>query len=96
MITVTNKDNYLTIEGHADPVVCASVSTLVYTCHNMMITHDTESIVFKDYKEIGTGHDKIEIFLKKYDKVTDLIWTIICQELQELSIQYPQSVAYYD
>ena len=95
MIAVTNKDNYLTIEGHADPVVCASVSTLVYTCYNMMITYDTESISFKDYKELGTCHDKIEIILKKHDRVTDLIWTIICQELQELSTQYPQSVTYY-
>ena len=94
MIVVTSKDNHLVIEGHTDPVVCSSVSTVVYTCYNMLMDYDSQSIEFTDYKEIGTDYDKIEIFLKKYDTTTQLIWRITCQELQELSIQYPQNVTY--
>ena len=94
MIVVTSKDNYLAIEGHTDPVVCSSVSTVVYTCYNMLMSYDSQSIDFKDYKEIGTDCDKIEMFLKKFDTTTFLIWRITCQELQELSKQYPQNVSY--
>lgn len=94
MINILNKDNHLYIEGHTKSDICSSVSTLTYTCYNLLNEYEPTSFEFTDYTLSDVSQDKIEILLIKHDAVTDLIWDVICRSYEELSIQFPECVTY--
>lgn len=52
MITITRNNNNIHIEGHSTPVVCAGVSSVLYTTVNLLLMYNSECIDFIDNKEL--------------------------------------------
>ena len=57
MITIKRKDDLITIEGHANysegnDIVCASVSSIMYTTVNACLRFNASSIEYKDNGKI--------------------------------------------
>lgn len=48
MITINKQYNNIIVTGHAEPVVCAGVSTIVYTTVNALLKYDKECIWYND------------------------------------------------
>ena len=59
MISIKKKANIITISGHAnysdgEDIVCASVSSIMYTTVNALLRFDDKSISYKDDNNIVT------------------------------------------
>ena len=84
MIKVEKKCDYIKIYGHADfdtlgkDIVCASVSSIIYTTINGLLNINQKSIKFSDNDE----YMKIEILSND-----DMI-----EMLKELSRKYPKNI----
>lgn len=91
MITIKMKSNLITIEGHADyqekeDIVCASVSSIMYTTVNACLRFNRSSI---DYKDDGnTVSIKV---LEKSDNINILIVNMISL-YKELASKYPNNI----
>ena len=91
MITIKRKDNLITIEGHANfsegnDIVCASVSSIMYTTVNASLRFNVSSI---DYKDNG----KIVSIKIINDSLEIKILIINMMSLyQELSLKYPNNI----
>jgi uncharacterized protein YsxB (DUF464 family) len=96
MINITRKGNRLKIEGHAEPVLCASVSSIMYTCYNILADYDSKGVELKDSLEDGKDYDNVEMILRRNDKNTSSIWQVMCLEFEKLAEDNPQSVTYID
>ncbi len=69
MIKVIKKGDSITITGHSQPDVCASISSVMYTSVNMLAKYDKDCVVFEDNNEL----DFVAIDIKKHDEVIDLV-----------------------
>ena len=91
MITIKRKDNLITIEGHANysegnDIVCASVSSIMYTTVNACLRFNVSSI---DYKDNG----KIVSIKIINDSLEIKILIINMMSLyKELSLKYPNNI----
>ena len=91
MIKVEYNNKKITISGHAGfadygkDIVCASVSSIIYTTVNGLLNIDSESIKFTDNKIIT-----IEIL--KNDNVTNILINNMLDLLKELEEQYPKNI----
>lgn len=91
MIKVEYNNKKITISGHAGfadygkDIVCASVSSIIYTTVNGLLNIDNESIKFTDNKTIT-----IEIL--KNDNVTNILINNMLDLLKELEEQYPKNI----
>lgn len=91
MIRVLKKDNYIKISGHANydevgkDIVCASVSSIVYTTVNGILNIDSKSIKFEDNEsmEITILNDS-SVILKLINNMMEL--------LSDLSNKYPKKI----
>lgn len=92
MIKVEKKCDYIKIYGHADfdtlgkDIVCASVSSIIYTTVNGLLNINQKSIKFSDNDE----YMKIEILSN--DDITLKLITNMIEMLKELSRKYPKNI----
>ena len=92
MIKVEKKCDYIKIYGHADfdtlgkDIVCASVSSIIYTTVNGLLNINQKSIKFSDNDE----YMKIEILSN--DDITLKLITNMIEMLKELSKKYPKNI----
>ena len=91
MIKVNYNDKIIKISGHAGfdeygkDIVCASVSSIVYTTINGILNINEETIKFSDGKELI-----IEIV--SADSVTTKLINSMLDLLKDLEKQYPKNI----
>ncbi|MCH5166431.1 MAG: ribosomal-processing cysteine protease Prp [Erysipelotrichales bacterium] len=91
MITIKREGNLITIEGHADyknkdDIVCASVSSIMYTTVNACLKLKSTSIDYKDDGEIVT------INILSDDKYTKALINNMLSLYMELTSKYPNNI----
>lgn len=96
MINITKNGNRVKIEGHTESTICAAVSTIMYTCYNILTEYDPRGVELKDSLEIGTDCDNVEIILRRNDINTQKIWNVMCLEFKKVAEDNPQSVTYIE
>ena len=91
MIKVNYNEKFIKVSGHANfdeygkDIVCASVSSIVYTTINGILSLDNKAIEVKDTNILEIDIIKNDITTKK------LINNMICL-LEELEKQYPDNI----
>ena len=92
MIKINKKDNVITISGHANwgefgkDIVCAAVSSTVYTTVNALKKYSSSAISFEDNKQM-----KITILEK--DEITNLLIDNMFDILHSLEEDYPKNIS---
>ena len=93
MIKININNDIITVKGHADydefgkDIVCASVSSIIYTTVNGILNIDSDAIKFYDNNKLL----KIEI-LKMDDRIVKILIDNMINLLQDLENQYPQNL----
>lgn len=88
---VVDKDN-IKISGHAgygakgSDIVCASVSSIVITSLNAIISIDDEAITYKQDEGF------IEVNIKKHEKIVDILIDNMISMLEELENDYKKNI----
>ena len=91
MIKVIYNKKFIKISGHANynkynqDIVCASVSSIVYTTINGILNIKSDAIRFKDEKDMV-----IEII--NNDEITKILLDNMLSLLMELALQYPKNI----
>ncbi len=92
MILVIKKKNNISIKGHAfysdygKDIVCSSVSSIVTTSINGIISIDKDAISYK------MKNDEMLIEIKKNDKITLKLIDNMIELLEKLSKDYPKNI----
>lgn len=92
MIKVIKQNNLITISGHANSdvygkdIVCASVSSIVYTTINALMKLDEASAQIKD-------ESVMEIKVLKNDEITNALVENMMDLLKDLAKDYPKNVS---
>ena len=91
MIVIKKEGNLITIEGHADfsdslDIVCASVSSIMYTTVNAALKLSSTSI---DYKDDGNC---VKIKVLENDKYTTALINNMLSLYIELASKYPKNI----
>ena len=94
MIEINRKGNRVKIEGHTQADICAAVSTIMYTCYNILNQYDSKGIELNDALENGKGQDNVEVILRRNDTNTQLVWQVMCREFEQLAKDNPGNVTY--
>ena len=94
MIKINYKENLITISGHANysdgnDIVCASVSSIMYTTVNALLRLDENSIKYTDNK------DTVIIEVLKHNDVIDMLITNMMSLFNQLELDYPKNVKIY-
>ena len=91
MITVTKKDNYIYIKGHAGSaqygkdIVCAACSSIIYTTINALKRINAFSIEVVDKKDM-------QIRIIENDEITGILIDNMLELLISLENQYPKNI----
>ena len=92
MIKVNINDNIIKITGHADfddsgkDIVCASVSSIVYTTINGICNIDKDAISFIDTSSL------LEIKILKKEEIINVLINSMIELLSDLEKQYPKNI----
>ena len=92
MIKIEIKKDLIKITGHAGyadagkDIVCASVSSIVYTSVNGIMNIDQDAIKFSDKKDI------LEIKIINKSKVVNILINSMIDLLEDLENQYPENI----
>ncbi len=91
MIIIKKEDNLITIKGHAnyrdhDDIVCASVSSIMYTTVNALLRFDSNSINYQDNEFV------VSIEVLKNTKETEILIINMLSLFKELSSKYPKNI----
>ena len=92
MIKIDIKKDLIKITGHAGyadagkDIVCASVSSIVYTSVNGIMNIDQDAIKFSDKK------DTLEIKIINKSKVVNILINSMIDLLEDLENQYPENI----
>ena len=92
MIKIKISNELIKISGHAGyddhgkDIVCASVSSVVYTTVNGILNVDKNAIKFTDKKDVMT------IDIKSKDRVIKLLINSMVDILEDLERQYPENI----
>ena len=91
MIKVFKEMDKITISGHANyadsnDIVCASVSSIMYTTVNAILNINEEAITFED------DNNKCTITIKSHDDITDKLIDNMMLLLTELKDKYPSNI----
>ena len=91
MIKIVRNDKNITIEGHANfsdtnDIVCASVSSIMYTTVNAILNFDEDAINFEDDKK------KVIITIKKEDDITNKLIDNMMLMFDSLKKDYPSNI----
>jgi len=91
MIKVLIKENVIKISGHANfndygkDIVCASVSSIVYTTINGILSINKDAILVTDKKDLT-------IKIMSDDMITNKLMDNMFYLLNELEKQYPKNI----
>ena len=91
MIKVFKEMDKITISGHANyadsnDIVCASVSSIMYTTVNAILNINDKAITFED------DNNKCTITIKSHDDITDKLIDNMMILLTELKDKYPSNI----
>ena len=91
MIKVFKEMDKITISGHANyadsnDIVCASVSSIMYTTVNAILNINDQAITFED------DNNKCTITIKSHDDITDKLIDNMMILLTELKDKYPSNI----
>lgn len=91
MIIIKKKANKVIIKGHAkyqktNDIVCASVSSIMYTTVNAILRFDAEAISYND------DGNKVEIDILKNDFETTVLITNMMSLFIELAKKYKKNI----
>jgi hypothetical protein len=92
MIKVNLKENVIEVTGHAGfdesgkDIVCASVSSIIYTTVNGIFNIDQNAIKFTD------NNDLIKIEIKNQNNIIDILIKNMIDLLENLEEQYPKNI----
>lgn len=92
MIKVIINKNQINITGHAlydtvgKDIVCASVSSIIYTTVNALFKLNKDSIEYND------DGNKISIINLSKDEITNKLLENMIDLLRELEIDYPKNI----
>ena len=91
MIKINKEMDKITISGHANyrdtnDIVCASVSSIMYTTVNAILNIDDKAIEYID------DNNKCVININKHDEIIDKLIDNMILMFKELSEQYPSNV----
>ena len=92
MIKVLKKNNVIKISGHAgfnnygSDIVCASVSSVIYTIVNSVMNIDSSSITYQDDGET------IVITKINSNDVVDILLNTMMEILKDLEKQYTKNI----
>lgn len=91
MINIKKKKNVITISGHAcysdkDDIVCASVSSIMYTSVNALLRFDDKSIEYMD------GGNTVTIKVNKDDDITNTLIINMLSLFNELALKYKKNI----
>ena len=91
MIKILKEMDKITIKGHANysdsnDIVCASVSSIMYTTVNAILNIDDKAITFED------DGNKVIIKLLSHDDITNKLIDNMMLMFNELKEQYPSNV----
>lgn len=90
MITIKYNEDKVTIKGHANyrddlDIVCASISSIMYTTVNACLKLDSKSIEYID-------DNTVTINILKKDKTTNTLIENMIALFMEISSEYPKNV----
>lgn len=92
MIKVIYTKEKIIISGHANyesygnDIVCASVSSIVYTTINAILNFNAKAIKYID------NNNTLEINILNQDKITKTLITNMLDLLNDLEKQYPENI----
>lgn len=91
MIKVLKEMDKIIISGHANyadsnDIVCASVSSIMYTTVNAILNINDQAITFED------DNNKCTITIKSHDDITDKLIDNMMLLLTELKDKYPSNI----
>jgi len=91
MIKVLKEMDKITISGHANysetnDIVCASVSSIMYTTVNAILNINDKAISFED------DNSKCTIIVNNHDDITDKLLDNMLMLLDELKDKYPSNI----
>ena len=92
MIKVFLKDNLIEISGHANyadygkDIVCASVSSIIVTSTNDMLTINKDAVEYTD------NGNKVSIKIIKEDNLVKKLFNNLIELLKSLAKDYPQNI----
>ncbi|MBE6140939.1 MAG: ribosomal-processing cysteine protease Prp [Firmicutes bacterium] len=92
MIEIIVKKDTITVLGHANAssygqdIVCASVSSIIYTTVNGIFNIDKSAIEFIDEKEL------LKITIMNHSTVVDILIENMIVLLEQLELEYPKSI----
>ncbi len=78
MISIKHNEDCIIISGHSIPEVCASVSSIMYTCVNILEKSDESCVGFSD------NGDVVTISFKKDDWLTKIVKDVFLTEILDL------------
>ena len=91
MILVNVRDNQIKISGHANysdgnDIVCASVSSIMYTTVNAIMSFGKDAIIYED------NNDVVTITNNKKDDITNKLIDNMIALLNNLVNDYPKNI----
>ncbi len=92
MITIEIKKNSISVKGHANwsdvgkDIVCASVSSIIYTTVNGIFNIDKSAIKFKDNDKL------LKIDIMHRSTVVVILLNNMIGLLENLEVQYPENI----
>lgn len=90
MILIKKDNKNISFKGHANyteenDIVCASVSSIMYTTVNALLRYDENCIKYED-------NNTVNITINKNDEIIDMLIINMMSLLNELSEQYPKNI----
>ena len=91
MILISKEADKIIIKGHANysdsnDIVCASVSSIMYTTVNAILRFNKNAIKFSDTK------DKVTITILSKDDITEVLLINMMSLFMELASDYPKNI----
>ena len=91
MIKIIKEMDSIIISGHANysdnnDIVCASVSSIMYTTVNAILNIDDKAIKFED------DNHKCTITINKHDDITNKLIDNMLMLFEELEDKYPSNI----
>jgi uncharacterized protein YsxB (DUF464 family) len=77
MIKITYKKDEINISGHAQPDVCAAVSSTMFTCLKMLYKYDSTSFSYTDDTDFN-------IVINKHDDIIDIMLKCMKESFQDI------------
>lgn len=91
MILVRISDNQINISGHANysdgnDIVCASVSSIMYTTVNAIMSFNKDAIIYEDDNSV------VSIKIKSKDEITSKLIKNMLNLFESLANDYPKNI----